>query len=223
MPKNVWIALPAYTGQIHIGTFRSLLTDLLALHCRGDSFVVHDECGNTLLGDARALMVAKFLASDCTDMVFVDSDVTWESGTLLRLVDAPVDCVAAVYSHRNDLMTYPVSFDLSETELWANEAGLIKVWGVPMGCTRCSREMLTRMVNYYADLEFMCDPAPDKKAWALFDPYRKDKLKYSEDYSFCNRWRDIGGEIFVLPDVKMGHTGYKTFVGNLGEWLKSRA
>jgi len=208
---------------MHIGTFRSLMTDILALHDRGDGFTVYDECGNTLLADARALMVAKFLESDATDMMFVDTDVVWEAGTLLKLVDVPYDCVAAIYPHRSEPITYPVVWDPDQDELWANEHGLLEVDAVPFGCVRCSRSMIERMVEHYADMEFFCSQAKDEKAWALFDPLRiKDNLKCSEDISFCRRWRAMGGKIHIMPEVKMGHTGFKTFVGNIGEWLRNR-
>jgi hypothetical protein len=43
-----------------------------------------------------------------------------------------------------------------------------------------------------------------------------------EDYAFCRRWTDMGGKVWVNPEIKMGHVGYKTFQGHLGDWLRSR-
>ena len=36
MAKNIWIAVPAYTGQVHLGTVRSLMTDMVLLAERAD-------------------------------------------------------------------------------------------------------------------------------------------------------------------------------------------
>jgi len=217
--RRVWIAIPAHSGQVHIGTMRSILTDFHALMVRGDKVSFLDECGNAYIDDARALMVAKFLDSDGTDLVFADSDVIWEAGTIPKLVDHDVDFVAAVYPHRKDPITWPISWDQSKAEL-TGVNGLLEVWGVPFGCCRVSRAMLEKMVDIYSTTEFVCEPAPNHKAWALFGEYRTGKLKLGEDYAFCNRWRDIGGKIYIDPDVKMGHVGFKTFTGNIGEWLK---
>jgi hypothetical protein len=217
---KVMIAIPAYSGQIHLGTFRSLFTDLLALQARGDSFEVHDECGNALIADARALIVAQFLASDCDTLVFVDSDVCWEAGALLWLLDAPVDMVAGIYPQRRDPIAYCVKWK-SEGELWA-ENGLLESVGVPFGFVKLSRAMLEQMVAQYPDSEFYVENAPGQKAWALFADYRIGKHKMGEDYAFCRRWTEMGGRLWVNPEIKMGHVGYKTFPGHLGEELRSR-
>ena len=66
---KAWIAIPAYTGTIHLATMRSLENDLFELARRGDYGVVHDECGNALIADARALIVSQFLASDADQLV----------------------------------------------------------------------------------------------------------------------------------------------------------
>lgn len=217
---KVWVAIPAYTGQIHLGTMRSLMTDLLALKDRGDSFTVHDECGNALIADARALIVAQFLASDAEQLVFVDSDVCWEAGALLRLLDHPVDFVAGIYPQRRDPINYCVKWR-DVPELHAVN-GLLQVDGVPAGFMRVSRVMLEKMVEQYPDSEFYVETAPNQRAWALFADYRIGKHKMGEDYAFCRRWTDMGGKVWIDPEIKMGHVGYKTFHGHLGHWLKNR-
>jgi hypothetical protein len=39
----------------------------------------------------------------------------------------------------------------------------------------------------------------------------------SEDYVFCDRWRDHGGKIFVDPTIKLGHVGSWNYQGSLEE------
>ena len=50
----------------------------------------------------------------------------------------------------------------------------------------------------------------------------EDGYKWGEDYSFCIRWRKIGGQVWVDPEIEMGHVGYKIFQGNLGNYLRNR-
>ena len=223
MKRHVWIAIPAYTGTIHLATMRSVLTDLLALQARGDEVTIFDESGNAMIADCRAVIVAKFLASEATDLVFVDSDVCWEAGALVKLVDRPVDFVAGIYPQRRDPPAYCVQWITERAELRADpETGLLEVAGVPAGFMRMSRSMLRGMVEAYPNTLFHCDDAPDARAWALFDPYRIGKLKMGEDYSFCRRFRDIGGKVWIDPEIRMGHVGNKTFPGHLGDWLRAR-
>ena len=223
--KHVVIAIPAYTGQIHLATMRSIVHDMLALSDRGDRVTIHDECGHALIADCRAQIVADFLASDGTDLVFVDSDVSWEKGALLRLVDHPVDVVAGVYPVRRDPLHFTVQFDTSKPEVWSDANGLIEVHGVPAGFLRLTRACLEKMRDAYADTAFFCERAPNQTAWALFADYRLPSnplFKMGEDYAFCARWRDIGGKVFLDPEMTFGHTGYKTFFGRLGTWLKDQ-
>lgn len=221
-PKHVWIAIPAYTGTVHLATMRSIISDLLLLAERGDRVTIFDESGNAMIGDCRGLIVSKFLDGDGTHLVFVDSDVSWQAGALLRLVDAPVDFVAGLYPQRRDPIDFCCQWDTSKREIELSEHGLIGVMGVPAGFMCLSREMLEKMVAHYADTQFRCDAAPNGTAYDLFGAYRCGRIKYGEDYSFCKRWRDIGGSIWVDPEIRMGHCGYKTFVAQVGEWLKER-
>jgi hypothetical protein len=222
MPKHVFIGLPAYTGQIHLATFRSLVHDYVSLIERGDSVEIFDESGNAMIADCRAVIVQKFLETKATHLVFVDTDVSWEKGAVLKLVDHDEDFVGAAYPYRRDPIEYPLSWDLDKEEVWANRKGLIEVWGLPAGLMCLSRAMLEKMVAAHPELMFLTTNTESKKACGLFEPYRDGEMKYGEDYSFCNRWRDLGGKIYLDPEIKTGHIGFKTFVGHVGDWLKNR-
>lgn len=220
--KHVWFAIPAYTGTIHLGTMRSIIADMLKLAERGDRVTIFDESGNAMIGDCRGLIVAQFLASDATDLVFIDSDVVWEAGALVSLVDRDVEFVAGMYPQRKDPLNFCVQWDQSKPQLQAAPDGLLEVHGVPAGFMRLSRAMLEKMVAAYPDTQFHCPEAPDDTVHDLFGPYRVGKIKFGEDYSFCRRWRDIGGKVWIDPEIRMGHVGYKTFLGSIGEWLRNR-
>lgn len=217
---RVMVAIPAYTGTIHLGTMRSLFTDLQELNVRGIEWRLHDECGNALIADARALIVAQFLDSGFDQLVFVDSDVCWQAGAMVKLIDHPGDMVAGIYPQRRDPIAYCVKW--KGDDLWADENGTLAVDGVPFGFVKLRRDMLLKMVEQYPDSEFYVENAPGEKAWALFADYRIGRHKMGEDYAFCRRWTDMGGEVLIDPEISMGHVGYKTFHGHIGNWLKDR-
>lgn len=220
--RHIVIAIPAYSATVSLATMRSIVHDLMQLMRRGDSVSVEDECGNTDITDARAAMVGKFLAGPGTDLVMVDHDVCWEANALLKLIDYPVEFVSGIYPKRIDPLQFALRYIEDRPEIWGDQkTGLIEVAGVSAGFMRCSRSMLEKMAEAYPGLAYVRD---DKTFWGFFDPYRLDdgKRKLSEDYSFCQRWRDIGGKVWADPNIKMGHIGLKTFGGSLGEWLKGR-
>jgi len=41
----------------------------------------------------------------------------------------------------------------------------------------------------------------------------------SEDLVFCKRWRELGGDVWVDPEVRLGHVGAFTYAGAVAEIL----
>lgn len=227
-PKNIVLAVPAYTGQICVGTHRSILYDVIGLINAGDQVMVADETGNADIYRCRAMIVAKFLAKkDATHLVMVDSDVCWESGGLSKLVNAGVDFVAGAYPQRlgGDRPSFHMRlFDKGQFEL-DPATGLLEVEAMPAGFVCLSRAMLERMVQAYPDSRFSFSQCPGGVAWDLFDGFwEKDadglNHKSGEDYSFCRRWRDIGGKVWLDPSIAMGHTGIKLWQGRFADGFR---
>jgi hypothetical protein len=219
--KHVMIAIPAYTGVVHMGTMRSLLNDTLELVKRGDRFTLVDDIGNALIADSRGVIATRFWESDCDQLIFIDSDVTWQAGALLKLVDAPVDLVAGIYPTRRDPINYMVHY-LEREELWADpETGLLEVKSVPTGFMKISRECIRKMIEAYPEKHYYTAER-DQQFYPLFDHVFQDGYKWGEDYSFCIRWRNIGGQVWIDPEITMGHIGYKIFQGHLGNYLRNR-
>lgn len=219
--KHIMIAIPAYTGVVHMGTMRSLINDTIELVKRGDRFTLVDDIGNALIADSRGVIATRFWESDCDELIFIDSDVSWQAGALLKLVDAPVDLVAGVYPARRDPISYPLHY-LDKKELWADpETMLLEVKSVATGFMKISRNCIERMIAEYPDRHFYTAER-DKQFYPLFDHIFEDGYKWGEDYSFCIRWRKIGGQVWVDPEIEMGHVGYKIFQGNLGNYLRNR-
>ena len=55
------------------------------------------------------------------------------------------------------------------------------------------------------------DPKFDKYLKTYFDTAVRQNRYYSEDWTFCENWRDIGGRIWVDKRVLLRHTGTYTF------------
>src|SRR5262249_38406861 len=136
-----------------IGTNRSLIADVMGLLQRGDQVTLADDIGAADIYDTRARTVARFLASDCTHLMMVDYDVAWAKGSILKLVDHPVDFVAGMYPKRQ----YPITFDLHYLDNKAQiipsdpATGLLELAAVSAGFMRLTRGMLERMVERYKD------------------------------------------------------------------------
>jgi len=86
------------------------------------------------------------------------------------------------------------------------------------------RQVLERMCAHpnYAPLKFLREHSLDALAgspnrFALFecmiDPATGNYL--SEDFAFCKRWTDIGGEIWADLDSRLDHVGPSVFRGDI--------
>lgn len=227
--RHAILAIPAYTGIVHASTVRSLLTDALRLNKAGIALSVIDDVSDTQIEDARAVILAQFLGCEtATDLIYIDNDICWPAGTLERLLSYPVDMVGVAYPRRADPPFFPIVFREGTGDIIATVNGLLPAERLQGGFLRVTRTAAEKMVAAYPHLEFRTRPkddgtesTPNGIAWGLFEPYRIEgtNRKLSEDYAFCQRWRDIGGDIWCDPHVMMGHTGLKTFTGSLAEWL----
>jgi hypothetical protein len=52
-----------------------------------------------------------------------------------------------------------------------------------------------------------------------FDTAVREGRYYSEDWTFCENWRDLGGQVFVDKRVLLKHTGTYVFDYNTHEQL----
>lgn len=223
--RKVWLAVPTYTGQVTAATFKSLVHDMAHLLVRGFAVVPFFDIGHADIYMLRAHIAMSFLADpDATDLIMIDSDVAWDSFGLLKLLEHDVDIVAGAYPKREDPITFMYRSEITlnpQTHLPQKaihgdpETGLCEVWGCPGGFMRIRRHVIEKMVDHYRDELTALDPyMPDGKCVRLFDPYwftddEGRRRALSEDYAFCQRWRDLGGKIYLDVNIPMAHVGPK--------------
>lgn len=222
--KNVYLALPAYKGHIETETHHTISRLQRAIVARGWGCTIEDQCGSGLIYDVRNYYVAKMLAGDFTDLFFIDDDVgVYDAEAGVRMLEAPVDVVAVVYPTKSEPAEWKVRYLQDRKELhWDPETRLLEVEAVPAGFMRISRNCLMQMVYSYEGLEYHQAHAPGGITWGLFYPEIRDKQSWGEDFTFCLKWRAIGGKVWVDPMVETKHIGRKAYSGCFGEWLKSR-
>jgi hypothetical protein len=113
--------------------------------------------------------------------------------------------------------------------------GFVEVSEIGTGFMMIKKTALLRMIRHYPDAYYVTDipdlKEADKEAqacnlrhfWTFFDTlvHPTSRRYLSEDYAFCQRYRDTGGKIFLYLDATISHTGPYTFVGNLFNTLKT--
>jgi hypothetical protein len=215
---RLFVAVPAYDGKIGVETVRSLLNEQGAALLAGIEFQTMFLPGCSLITQARNQLAADFMASGADKLVFVDSDVSWEPGAIVKLASHDVDFVGGAYRLKQEAEAYPVGW-LPDAELWAKD-GLLEVASVPAGFMCLTRAVFARLkvshpCRAYSHYEF--------QGHAYFHAPVKNGQLYGEDAAFCEDWREIGGTIWLDPELAITHHGGgQTYPGHIGNWLKSR-
>lgn len=218
---KIFVATPTYDGKLPIQVVHSLLTEkAVAIGC-GDELKVGFLAGCSHAAQGRNQLADDFMNSDCERLVFLDSDVTWRPGDIVKIAHYPVDFVGGSYRHKNANETYPVHFDQTKKELWANEHGLLEVAAVPGGFMSLSKNVFEKIkeANPEKKFEFW-----GREMFCYFEMLFKDGILGGEDFLFCQSWRDLGGKVYLDPEIALTHWDQKMtpYEGHIGNWLKSR-
>jgi hypothetical protein len=216
--QKVFIAVAAYDGNCAGFTFALFHTGV-ALTEAGIGHELAIYSGNCHVDDSRNRLVRDFLNSDCTDLVFLDTDLNWYARNFVELLGYDRDVVAGVYPKKHGDDTYPVM--LLPGEIWADRDGLIEVAGVPTGFLRIRRNVLERMAAVAE--KFNVHGEASMAIPCVFERQVHGGQRWGGDYMFCKKWREMGGKLYVAPKMRFEHSGEHTWAGSVGAWLKQRA
>lgn len=211
--KKVLLAIPTYDDPSCPMTF-ALARSREVLHQEGIQTALLILQGNVHVDDARNSIVRDFLDSDCTDLVFLDADVTWEPKGLLQLCERNEDIVGGVYPYRREGSdNMPVRL-MGDGEV---RDGLREVEGLPTGFMKIRRHVL----------EKMCELTPwywDKiyRTHLIFNRSEPDEFntRWGGDLNFCKRWREMGGKLYAVEDIRLGHVAKVIVYDSLAAHLR---
>ena len=215
--QSVLIATPTLDGGLDARYVSALLQSTDALRAQKIRYEINFELGNSLIADARNQLASRFLRSQCTDLVFIDSDVVWQPADLLRLLAWPVPLVAGVYQRKSSKLDFAVKFG---TKIGAR-GELVTAERAGTGFMRIRRDCLEKMSGAHPEWRLVDakDPA-NRRLFALFDTSIVEGQFIGEDFTFCDRWRALGGEVLVDPKIRLAHYGLHAYDEPLSNHLK---
>tara|TARA_R110000868_G_scaffold26805_3_gene102835 strand:- start:539 stop:2050 length:1512 start_codon:yes stop_codon:yes gene_type:complete len=226
---NLFIATPAHGGKFDDIYVQAMVGTIPCLLNAGAGFRFRTIPNESSIEKARNLIVQEFLeAKDCTHLLFIDADMGWNGPDVLRLMSHGKDVVAAVGVRKSE---GPPSFCLNAPRIrQCIETGTVEVNEVGTGMMLISRNCIEKMMKAYPELRWR-DRHSGKVFPNLFQftnqltgpkteefPRGAPEL-WSEDFTFCQRWREIGGSVFVDQFIMLGHQGQKTFFGRFHDHL----
>lgn len=167
------------------------------------------EQGNPYISGARATCLKKGLNAKGDIFIFLDDDLSWEPEALLTLIDTPGEVVAGTYRTREDEENYMgrILQDKNGLATSIRGDGAIECACVPAGFLKVTKEAVDKFMRGYPEL---CYGPVYHQAVDLFNHGAWKGLWWGEDYAFCRRWRDIGGRVWLVPNLNIDHNGWDT-------------
>jgi hypothetical protein len=216
--RHLFIAVPLRDRNLDVFTVGSILNAQKDFAARGWSITIDFSMGTHAIHHARNMLCRKFMSMpECTDILFLDADVGAPMGSIMRLMDHPVDFVTALYRLKFEPACYPVTAPDGGSNFDVDEAtGLLKVGGAGVGFTRCSRRVLQTMLD---DLKlnnpesWYFDRNPDDRLWPFFSFGQDGHASIGEDVFFYKRWQMLGGTCYADAHIQTFHVGPQVFTG----------
>lgn len=178
------------------------------------------EVGCPYISHARATMLRKALDGRADAVIFLDHDLSWDPEDLGLLIEAKGDVVAGLYRFKKDEEEYMgVLKTHADGRPMIREAdGALLADKVPAGCLKVTKEAVDRFMGGYPELVYghRYNPSVD-----LFNHGAHEGVWYGEDYAFSRRWRALGEQIMVVPDLNLTHhaSDGKAYPGNYMDFL----
>ena len=182
--NKFFVATPCYGGQLTEPYFRSVVKLMTFFNQHRIPLAFGTIANESLVTRARNVLVAYFLNSDYTHLMFVDADIEFQVEDMLKLFVHNKDIAVGAYpkkgvnwshikegilmdpsrQHTNQQIgalgsDYAINFKFSnrETKTVAVENGLIKLHDAGTGFMMIKRETILKMIEKYPELKYNND------------------------------------------------------------------
>ncbi|KWO64830.1 hypothetical protein WM31_21020 [Burkholderia ubonensis] len=183
-----------------------------------------------LVVPGRNLCVDFFLKrTDATHLLFIDSDMSWRTAELIRMLECShLDVVGAmtprkeydweriakIARERPDVPAseLPLYGTKQVLDIPVNVDDVIEVTAIGTGMMLIRREVFDSLRDAHPDW-LQAGDGIHSGTHAYFGGARNAN-GLSEDVAFCADVRALGGKIFACPWLRIGHIGNHEFVGH---------
>jgi hypothetical protein len=197
--ERIFIATPCYGGQLTEAYFRSVIRLLTFCNQHQIPVAFGTIANESLVTRARNVLVAYFLQSDFTRLMFIDADIEFQVEDVIKLIAHNKDVAVGAYPKKgvnwqriresvkatNDPYTdqqiasfgsdYAINFKFvnREAKQIAIENGLIRLHDGATGFMMIKREVIDKMIVQYPELKYNNDlntpPELNPHFYAFFD------------------------------------------------------
>lgn len=246
--KGFLLATPMYGGMNHAMYFTNVLRLQEKCLKLGINFEHCFMVNESLIDRARNGLVHEFLTQSKQDyLLFIDGDIQFNPDDILTLLSSDKDVIAipcpkkginwaaiieAVKLGNEDpayLAKLGGEYNFSTLKEEQYSGPFVKVYEVGTGIMMIHRSVFDKMREAFPQNTYKSDNprhfviGKGSNVHAYFKSEIVDGRHLSEDFYFCNKWRELGGDIWLLPlaqTVHHGSYGFQGSVGHLAELIR---
>lgn len=217
--QHIHFCLPMYGGLCNEATFIAMIKFTIIAAKLGINYSIDTMVNESLIPRGRNNLVAKMLHNQAaTHLMFIDVDLGFDPEAILRLLLANQDVVGGVYPMKR----IPVRYVINTVPNPVTQGDLVEVSTLGTGFMLVKRHVFDKMIAAHPELKYRDNIGIGQQyepfMYGLFDTMiDKDDNYLSEDWTFCYLWRLMGGKIFADTGIKLDHTGYHKYEGDLAE------
>lgn len=223
---NVFIPVICYNHTANTSYMMSLIGLTHHLKDKGIAHTLYPITFDSLVSRARNAATAHFLQSDCTHLMFIDSDISFQAESVIKLLEWNKDMIAGVYPKKqffpervalgHEAIDFPLAGKVME-----NDQGLLHSDYLPTGFLMIRRNVFDKMIIAYPGLKYRNDINAYGDGDTFYDFFQvsvRNGILESEDWGFCTNWKAIGGEVLVDLSIQLAHHGWTHFIGDPKKW-----
>ena len=240
---NIFVASPMYGGMCTGYYTQSLLTLGPILNQNGYDMAYSAMFNESLIQRGRNALAHGFMKRpECTHLLFIDSDIKFNSQDVIKMIEADKDIICGIYPKKeinwvevdkavkegvphDQLKTRTASLVINlknyEGSITVPNDQPVEIFNGGTGFMLIKRntfEVMKSVVeSYNNDVLFLDGGISNDRITEYFacaiEPGTERLL--SEDYFFCWKAREAGLSVWAAPWVQLGHFGSYLFEGGL--------
>jgi hypothetical protein len=243
-PISIFVATPVHS-DVSIHYFKACLEFQKECFIRKIP-VMFQVMKSSLVTQGRQLCVSGFMESNCTHMLFIDSDISFNFKMIERMINYDKEICLVPYpikgTDHDKVRARILAGDTLSPHLLGNQYtmsvpdpanvkvtdGFIEVERGPAGCMLIKKEVIHKLIKEYPEFTINQHTLIDGKLvtrnhmYNFFDTYwnKDDKTYTGEDFYFCKLCKHAGIKMYALVDEYISHHGEYSYTGRLLDEFK---
>jgi hypothetical protein len=214
---HLHIGIPCYGGMVSEPTMTSFLRFVLLAQQAGLNWSLDTMVNESLITRGRNNLMAKMMTNTAaTHFMFIDADIRFQPESILQMLAYEKDVIGGLYPKK----ALPVNYVINLKPQTKIQGDIFTVDTMGTGFLLFKRTVYEQLIAAHPETKYVDDVGLGKQfepmMYSIFDCKIDERGHYlSEDWLFCRRWQELGGEIWAHSKVLLNHVGHYEYAGDL--------